>query len=100
MKSHNQLKEWIKAIQRTLASALLPVTNERDALLCFLFHSLFESEAELRNGVLDPQQGITQDMFRTFLGHFHEQGYSFVSPREILEGLEAGGKYLLLTFDD
>jgi peptidoglycan/xylan/chitin deacetylase (PgdA/CDA1 family) len=100
VKPHKQLKEAVLSIQRTLASALLPLTNERGVLLCFLFHSLFETEAELRSGVVDPQQGITVGMLRTFLRHFHEQGYGFISPRQILEGLEPGGKYILLTFDD
>ncbi len=100
MKFHAQLKRTALSLHRMLAGALLPLTNERDALLCFLFHSLFESEAELRGEVMDPQQGITVAMFRAFVSHFHEQGYGFVSPRQILEGLQPGGKYILLTFDD
>ncbi len=95
-----QLKKSLLSSQRVLAGALLPVTKEQGTLLCFLFHSLFENDEEVRSGALDPQQGVTVEMFRAFLGHFHEQGYSFVSPRQILEGLQAGGKYLLLTFDD
>jgi peptidoglycan/xylan/chitin deacetylase (PgdA/CDA1 family) len=83
-----------------MASRFLPAAREEGALLCFLFHGLFESGEEVRSGMLDPQQGITVEMFRAFLGHFHEQGYGFVSPRQILEGLSLGGKYLLLTFDD
>ena len=39
-------------------------------------------------------------MFRAFASHFHEEGYCFVSPRQILEGLQPAGKYILLTFDD
>src|SRR5260370_33213581 len=39
-------------------------------------------------------------MFRAFLGHFCQQGYSFVSPGQILGGLQPSGKYILLTFDD
>jgi peptidoglycan/xylan/chitin deacetylase (PgdA/CDA1 family) len=100
MKVHAQLKSAVLSFHRMLASVLLPVTSERGALLCFLFHSLFEREEELWGGALDPQQGITVDMFRAFVSHFHEQGYGFVSPGQILEGLQPGGKYVLLTFDD
>jgi peptidoglycan/xylan/chitin deacetylase (PgdA/CDA1 family) len=82
----------------TVFSTLL--AKEQDTLLIVLFHGLFQSVEELGSKVLDPQQGITVDMFRAFLGHFHEQGYGFVSPRQVLEGLHPGGKYLLLTFDD
>jgi peptidoglycan/xylan/chitin deacetylase (PgdA/CDA1 family) len=39
-------------------------------------------------------------MFKAFFEHFQEQGYSFVSPHQILDGLHPGGKYVLLTFDD
>jgi peptidoglycan/xylan/chitin deacetylase (PgdA/CDA1 family) len=95
-----QLKKTLVSSHRMLASALLPLSKEQDALICFLFHSLFESGEEVRSGVLDPQQGITVEKFRAFLGHFHEQRYCFVSPQQILEGLEPGGKYILLTFDD
>src|SRR6266849_306270 len=95
-----QLKKSLLSSQRVLAGALLPVTKEQGTLLCFLFHSLFENDEEVRSGALDPQQGITVEMFRAFLGHFHEQEYSFVSPGQILEGLPPGGKYVLLTFDD
>lgn len=95
-----QLKKALLSFQGMLASALLPRTKEQGALICFLFHSLFESGEEVRSGVLDPQQGVTVEMFRAFLGHFHEQGYGFVSPRQILEGLPPWGKHVLLTFDD
>jgi peptidoglycan/xylan/chitin deacetylase (PgdA/CDA1 family) len=95
-----QLKKTLLSSHRMLASALLPLTKEKGALLCFLFHSLFESGEEVRSGALDPQQGVTVEMFRAFLGHFHEQGYSFVSPGQILGGLQPSGKYILLTFDD
>src|SRR5437879_8307877 len=40
------------------------------------------------------------EMFRAFIKHFQGQGYRFVSPRQILEGLQRGGKHVLLTFDD
>ena len=95
-----QIKKTLLSYHRMLASALLPVTKEQGALLCFLFHSLFESGEEVRSGTLDPQQSVTVEMFRAFLGHFHEQGYGFVSPAQILDGLQPRGKYVLLTFDD
>ncbi len=95
-----QLEKTLLSSHRMLASALLPLTKEKGALLCFLFHSLFESGEEVRSGVLDPQQGFTVEMFRAFLGHFCQQRYSFVSPGQILGGLQPSEKYILLTFDD
>jgi peptidoglycan/xylan/chitin deacetylase (PgdA/CDA1 family) len=100
MEMQKRLKAAMLSLEARIASRFLSVTHEEGALLCFLFHSLFESGAEVRSGILDPQQGVTVEMFRTFLGHFHEQGYGFISPRQILEGLPPSGKYILLTFDD
>jgi peptidoglycan/xylan/chitin deacetylase (PgdA/CDA1 family) len=100
MEMQRRLKAAILSLDAKMASRFLPAAREEGALLCFLFHGLFESGEEVRSGMLDPQQGITVEMFSAFLGHFHEQGYGFVSPRQILEGLQRGGKYVLLTFDD
>jgi peptidoglycan/xylan/chitin deacetylase (PgdA/CDA1 family) len=100
MEIQKRLKAAIFSLDGKMASGLLSATREKDTLLCFLFHGLFESGEELRSGVLDPQQGITVEMFRAFLGHFQGQGYRIVSPRQILTGPPTGGKYLLLTFDD
>jgi len=96
-------KRWkaaILSLDGKIASRFLSAAREEGSLLCFLFHGLFEGGEELRSGELDPQQGITVEMFRAFLGHFHEQGYGFVSPRQILEGLQPSGRHILLTFDD
>jgi len=32
--------------------------------------------------------------------HFQEAGYTFVTPNEVASGLELGGRFVLLTFDD
>src|SRR6266851_5091389 len=100
MNIRTSVKTAISLLDQALGSALLPLTKEKGALLCFLFHGLFESGEEIQSGMLDPQQGITVEMFRAFLGHFHDLGYEFVSPRQILDGLPRVGKYVLLTFDD
>jgi peptidoglycan/xylan/chitin deacetylase (PgdA/CDA1 family) len=100
MKVPAHLKRAILSLDEKFASGFLPAAHEAGTLLCFLFHGLFESGEELRSGVLDSQQGVTVEMFRAFLGHFREQGYGVVSPQQILKGLQPGGKYILLTFDD
>ena len=48
----------------------------------------------------EPAQGITVEMFRRFVEYFQQHGYTFVSPTEISHGLDSGGKYVLVTFDD
>jgi peptidoglycan/xylan/chitin deacetylase (PgdA/CDA1 family) len=100
MRVSAHLKRAILSLDEMLASRFLPAASEKGTLLCFLFHGLFESDGELESGALDPQQGITVEMFRDFVGHFHGLRYSFVSPGQILGGLQPSGKYILLTFDD
>lgn len=78
----------------------LKFTRERGTLLIFLFHSLFKDEQEARSGVMDPQQGITVEMFKVFLSHFHANGYRFVAPEEISRGLAEDRKHVFITFDD
>lgn len=69
-------------------------------LLIFAFHNLFASAEEVAQGLLDPQQSITVPMFRAFIADFQNHGYRFVSPGEIIAGLESRGQYAMITFDD
>jgi peptidoglycan/xylan/chitin deacetylase (PgdA/CDA1 family) len=93
-------KSALLSLDEQLAERFSHAAAEKGTLLSFLFHGLFEGNQELRSGVCDPQQGITVEMFRAFLGHFCDGGYTFVSPSQIAQGLEPGDKYVLLTFDD
>lgn len=65
-----------------------------------MFHGLFMDEEESKRGLWDPQQGITVRHFRESIQHFLRAGYRFVSPPEILAGLDPRGRYALITFDD
>jgi peptidoglycan/xylan/chitin deacetylase (PgdA/CDA1 family) len=95
-----QLKAVLLKLDEMLISVCLSVPRESGSLLIFLFHSLFQDGDDAWAGVMDPQQGITVDMLREFLLHFKEQGYRFVSPDDIVKGLEPRGKNVLVTFDD
>jgi peptidoglycan/xylan/chitin deacetylase (PgdA/CDA1 family) len=94
------VERLLHSFDETLANLTRRLTNEQDSLVSFLFHGLFAGPEELTSGMLDPQQGITVDMFRRLVRHFKSQSYCFVSPCEILKGLHSGAKYILLTFDD
>ena len=83
-----------------LASLYLTLGSEQGSLLSFLFHGLFESSEEPRSGALDPQQGVTSEMFGAFIRYFQERSYRFVSPDNLLAGLPPAGRYVLITFDD
>jgi peptidoglycan/xylan/chitin deacetylase (PgdA/CDA1 family) len=90
----------IHSLDQALASVTLPFGAEKNHLVSFLFHGLFAEADELASGTVDPQQAITVDMFRTLVCHFKSHSYSFVSPWEIVQGLDPEGKYIFLTFDD
>jgi peptidoglycan/xylan/chitin deacetylase (PgdA/CDA1 family) len=100
MKFQLHLKNGILSLDKLLARLCIPMTNEKGTLLSFLFHGLFQNREEMTTGMVDPQQGVTVEMFRRFIGYFQDHSYRFVSPKEIIEGLSPQGKYVLLTFDD
>ena len=83
-----------------LARAYLSLFRERNALMSFLFHSLFRDEREIRQNLVDPLQRTTVAQFRQFIAYYLENGYRFVSPDDLLDGLGPEGKYALITFDD
>jgi peptidoglycan/xylan/chitin deacetylase (PgdA/CDA1 family) len=99
MAMNARIQETLLAVDRLIAKFPLTI-GEDGLLLSFLFHSLYKSGDEVRSGLVDPQQGITVEMFRRFIEHFQKSGYAFVSSADVTRGLRAGGKYILITFDD
>jgi peptidoglycan/xylan/chitin deacetylase (PgdA/CDA1 family) len=95
-----RMKRAVLSLDETAVDLFLGSTNEEGKLLSFLFHGLFKNNEERQGGESDPQQGITVEMFRRFVSHFRESGYTFISPPEIVERLGPSGKYILITFDD
>jgi peptidoglycan/xylan/chitin deacetylase (PgdA/CDA1 family) len=93
-------KASLLSLDTHIAELRLRAKREEGVLLSFLFHSLFETQKEVQSPLMDPQQGITVEMFRECVGHFHACGYSFVSGDDVVRGLAPKGKYVLLTFDD
>jgi len=93
-------KASLLSLDNYIAELRLRAKREGGVLLSFLFHSLFETEKEVQSALMDPQQGITVEMFRECVRHFHAFGYRFVSGDDVVRGLAPKGKYVLLTFDD
>ena len=71
-----------------IARAYLALFRERDALLTFLFHSLFRDEREIGLNLVDPLQRTTVAQFRRFVEYYLDHGYRFVTPADVLDGLE------------
>src|SRR6476620_1781650 len=72
-----------------LAGAYLSMFRERSALIAFLFHSLFLGDFEIKRNHVDPLQRTTVAEFRQLVEYYVRNGYRFISPRDILEGLTA-----------
>jgi len=96
----SKLKSIVSGLDKNLAAVAENVRSARSRLLVFTFHSLFSSTEETSFGLVDPQQEITTGQFRTFVAHFLEQGYQFVSPEKIVAGLSPTGNHAMITFDD
>ena len=96
-------KTWKHALNRLderLALAHLAAAPERPALLVFMFHVLFADEAAMARNLVDPQQRITTGIFAQFVAYYRARGYAFVSPADVLRGLDPAKKHVLITFDD
>lgn len=83
-----------------MAPLILSAVKEQNALNTYLFHALFQDKAELAQNLADPQQQVTVAMFRQFVAYHKRKGYTFVSPDDVLKGLDPDKKYCMITFDD
>jgi peptidoglycan/xylan/chitin deacetylase (PgdA/CDA1 family) len=90
----------VRLTDSMIASAYLPVFGERNSLMCFMFHSLFRDESEIEQKVVDPLQRTTVGQLRQFVEYYVQHGYQFVTPTDLLNGLDKRGKYAMMTFDD
>jgi peptidoglycan/xylan/chitin deacetylase (PgdA/CDA1 family) len=94
------IQQLVRAADAAIARAYLKLFRERNALIAFLFHSLFRNEAEIAQNRVDPLQRTTVAQFRQFIEYYLQNGYRFVSPADVLNGLPPDGKYAMITFDD
>ena len=94
------IQKLVRTTDAAVAKAYLSVFRERDALVPFLFHSLFETEEQMKLDVIDPLDRTTVARFRQLVKYYVEHGYRFVAPEDVLAGLPDGGRCAMLTFDD
>ncbi|MFD1467605.1 polysaccharide deacetylase family protein [Hymenobacter caeli] len=93
-------KRVLNGLDERVSLVHLAAVPERPALLVFMFHVLFEDVDEMERHEVDPQQRITTEVFAQFVAYFLAHGYAFVTPADVLGGLEPARKYALITFDD
>ncbi|MFD2245445.1 polysaccharide deacetylase family protein [Pontibacter ruber] len=94
------IRKAIHQVDVLLAPFMLSAFKEQNAFTSFLFHALFQNKEELALNLADPQQQVTVDVFRRFVEYHLEKGYTFVSPTDVLKGLDPDKKSILITFDD
>jgi len=94
------LSSIINTVDELASSAYVSLFKEKSSLSTFLFHGLFNNENEMKLNFVNPQQGITINMFRQFIEYYLEHNYLFISPQDILNGLSKDKKYVLITLDD
>lgn len=94
------IQKFVRATDAAVARAYLAVRAERNALMPFLFHSLFRDEGEIARNVVEPLERTTVAQFREFVAYYLEHGYRFVSPEDLLATLDPARRYALITFDD
>lgn len=70
------------------------------SLITVLFHSLYRNSGQIGDSVLAPNQNVTVEDLRRFVGVVLDSGHTVVSPAQVDAGLEPGGNYVMLTFDD
>lgn len=94
------IESLIRGTDSAVACLYLSLFRERNALMSFLFHSLFRNEGEIEQNLVDPLQRTTTRQFHDFIEYYLEHGYRFISPADLLTGLNPDEKYALITFDD
>lgn len=94
------IQQFVRTADAAIAQLYLSLFRERNAVMPFLFHSLFRNRREIELKQVDPLQETTVAEFRQFVEYYLEHGYSFISPDDLLKGLDPSKKYAMATFDD
>lgn len=90
----------LKRADETFSEFYLKHVRERSALLAFFFHGLFQNDAEVDAAWADPLEAMTVARFRQFVAYYLQHGYTFITPDDIVRGLDPHAKYVMATFDD
>ena len=78
----------------------IKIHERNGGLVVLCQHNIFRTPEEIEQDLAYPQQCLTIDTLRQGIECLIEAGYRFISPLEILTGLDPKGKHALLTFDD
>ena len=90
----------VKIPDSILSKIYLKFFQEKNSLLVFTFHGIFLKEEEIKQNIVDPQTWVTLDQFQKFVEYYLNNDYEFISPNDILKGLDGRKQYVMITFDD
>lgn len=93
-------RKGLDVADRLCVRAGRAVPDRGGVLVATLFHSLYPEREDLADGSLAPNQDVTVQVFRAFVREMLEAGYSAVTPAQVDDGLDPGGRYFMVTFDD
>ena len=85
-------KFWWRLSQR--------LVREKPSLVNVALHSLCSTRSQTDDPTVAPNQNVSVADFRNLVDTVLEAGYTVVSPTQIVAGLDAGGKFVMFTFDD
>lgn len=102
------LKRKIDQSAFLLTKKLIPIinplalnfTNQKNKLLVFYFHGIYESEAQKKLSHVDPQNNLTVSQFTDLIEYFQYNKYYFIKPEDLSKDLPKDKAYIMLTFDD
>ena len=100
MSLSTQLSAIVGNIDQSCSGMQLRVGERRGGLIGLCLHALFQNAGEIAQERMLPQQVVTVEVLRQAIEYFQGAGYRFVSPIEIVEGLDPQGRYVVLSFDD
>src|SRR5689334_8694623 len=95
------IQQLVRGTDAAVARAYLRLFRERGGVLTFLFHSLFRDRREVgeaARSLMDPLQRTTVAQFRELIEYFVRNGYRFIRPADLLNGLDPDGRYALVSF--
>lgn len=79
---------------------ILRFKSEKNQLLIFYFHGVYESSQQKKECHVSPQNNITKEQLSEFVKYFLLKKYKFISPKDLDKGLDKDKSYVMITFDD
>ena len=90
----------IEKVGKIINPIILNFTNEKNKLLIFYFHGVYDSEKQKNLNHVDPQNNVTVNQFTDFIEYFLQHNYRFIKPADLSQNLPEDKPYVMITFDD